>query len=322
HIEREVTPGEAAEILPRIGACYDEPFADPSAVPTWYLSKIAAEHVKVVLSGDGGDEMFAGYTRHYNERVVSRLSKVPGLLPVLGAVADLLPPLPGAAANDRKQWLQRVCDNARLPDALARFFSKTQIASPRFRSKLYSAEFLAQFPPEEDFATLRREIFPKPISRDPVEELLYGDITVRLPNVMLTKVDRASMAHSLEVRVPFLSHRLADWAAGVPIDMKLRGRIGKYLVRRAIEPWLPQGFLDRPKQGFSIPLADWFRGDLGTYAESLWEDSRAYDSGYLDRSAVRQVFRDHRVGRFDHSQFLYALAMFSIWWTNRATSAR
>src|SRR5262249_13626720 len=155
------------------------------------------------------------------------------------------------------------------------------------------------------------------VSPDPVENLLYADTVVRLPDDMLTKVDRASMQHSLEVRVPWLSHVFVEFAATVPIDLKLRGGTGKYLVRKGGEPWLPPGVLDRPKQGFAVPLARWVRGDLGRYAEQVWRDAGADEAGALKPEAVAALFEEHRAGRADRSQMLYALAMFALWWRDR-----
>jgi len=185
------------------------------------------------------------------------------------------------------------------------------------RAGLYRPEFTARLAPGDELERLAAEYFSKPVSRDPVENLLYADTVVRLPDDMLTKVDRASMAHSLEVRVPFLAHTFVDWAATVPIELKLRGVTGKYLVRRAIADWLPPGVLDRPKQGFAIPLSGWVRGDLGRFAESVWRDSGAESARVLDAGAVSALFAEHRAGRADRSQMLYALAMFALWWGAR-----
>jgi asparagine synthase (glutamine-hydrolysing) len=134
---------------------------------------------------------------------------------------------------------------------------------------------------------------------------------------MLTKVDRASMAHSLEVRVPFLSHVFVDWALSVPIDLKLRGRTGKWLVREAVRPWLPAGVLDRRKQGFSVPLSRWVRGDFGHYAESVWNAAGAGDAGVFDPGSVASLFRQHREGHKDWSNTLFTLTMFALWWQDR-----
>ena len=185
------------------------------------------------------------------------------------------------------------------------------------RAALYRPEFTAGLGTGDELDRLAAAYFPQPVSRDPVENMLYADTVVRLPDDMLVKVDRASMQHSLEVRVPFLSHVFVDYAATVPVDLKLRGATGKWLVREAIAPWLPPGTLDRPKQGFAIPLARWVRGDLGRAVEGLWRDSRADEAGVLRPEAVSALFAEHRSGRADRSQMLYALAMFALWWQGR-----
>lgn len=324
HITRVVDLRAATDILPEIQRCFDEPFADPAAVPTWYVSQMAAEHVKVVLSGEGGDELFAGYKRHRNE---ARMARYRGALQLAGPLTraiDALPPTPWTSANYLRQRLKRFRDSALLPDGITRFFAKTQITSPALRAELYTQGFHEEFDSAGRFERLRAEHFPDPdaISPHPLEQFIFADLRLNLPSAMLTKVDRTSMAHSLEARVPFLSHGLVDWALTMPIDMKLRGKTGKYVVRKAVEPWLPAGILDRRKQGFQMPLAQWFAGDFGTYAQRLWHDSGAADAGFLDAVAVDQAFAQHRAGQSDHSRFLYALSMFSLWWDGRATSAR
>jgi asparagine synthase (glutamine-hydrolysing) len=317
HTQRRVELEEAAAILPGLARCYDEPFADPSAIPTWYVSRLAREQVTVALSGDGGDELFAGYERHLNERMVERFARWPSPLRALTGAVRALPPLPIARWNYLRQRLRKVQGDALLPDTFQRFFSKYQIAPRDVRARLYHPDFTARLDLAGELERLAAEHFPEPVSRDPVENLLYADTVVRLPDDMLTKVDRASMAHSLEVRVPFLAHTFVDWAAAVPVDLKLRGVTGKYLVRRAIADWLPPGALERPKQGFAIPLSGWVRGDLGRYAESVWRDSGAGSAGVLDTQAVADLFAEHRAGRADRSQMLYALAMFALWWGGR-----
>jgi asparagine synthase (glutamine-hydrolysing) len=313
HTERRVEVEEAARLLPALARAYDEPFADPSAIPTWYVSRLAREQVTVAMSGDGGDELFAGYERHWNERLVQER----GSLFALARAVAMLPPLPLPRWNYLRQRLAKVGADAALPGTFPRFFSKYQLAPRAVRAALYRPEFTARLDPGDELERLAAAYFPEAPSRDPVENLLYADTIVRLPDDMLTKVDRASMAHSLEVRVPFLAHTFVDFSATVPVGLKLRGSTGKYLVRRAVEPWLPPGFLDRPKQGFAVPLARWVRGDLGRYAESVWRDARADEAGVLRPEAVGALFAEHRSGRADRSQMLYALAMFALWWGTR-----
>jgi asparagine synthase (glutamine-hydrolysing) len=316
HITRVVDLRAATDILPAIQRCYDEPFADPAAVPTWYVSQMAAEHVKVVLSGEGGDELFAGYKRHRNE---ARMSRYRGLLRAadpIGRWIDAMPPTPWRGTNYLRQRLQRFRNAALLPDGITRFFAKTQITSPELRASLYAPDFHERMDLPGGYERLRDEYFgdPRAISNDPLEQFIFADLTLNLPSAMLTKVDRASMAHSLEARVPFLGHGLVDWALTVPLDLKLRGKTGKYIVRKAIEPWLPEGILDRRKQGFQMPLSEWFAGDFGAYSRSLWRDSGAASSGFLDPRAVESLFDEHRAGTRNHGRLLYALSMFALWW--------
>ncbi len=313
HTERRVELDDAATILPQLASAYDEPFADPSAIPTWYVSRLAREQVTVAMSGDGGDELFAGYERHRAERLLATRRPLFALAGVLAA----LPPLPIARWNYLRQRLAKITADARLPGTFQRFFSKYQLAPRSVRAELYRPGFAARLEQGDELDRLAAAYFPTPVSRDPVENLLYADTVVRLPDDMLTKVDRASMQHSLEVRVPFLSHVFVEFAATVPVKLKLRGAIGKYLVRKAIEPWLPAGFLDRPKQGFAVPLARWVKGDLGGYVERVWREARADEAGVFKFEAITALFAEHRSGRADRSQLLYALAMFALWWQGR-----
>jgi asparagine synthase (glutamine-hydrolysing) len=316
HRTLRLTPGNAREILPAIAHAYDEPFADPSAVPTWYLSQLAASEVKVALSGDGGDELFFGYKRHLTER---RLSQLPGAVRRGARAFATLPPLPWRTGNRRLQRWQKTARSAGLPDGGTRFFAKTQITSPALRRELFAGTLLDGQDGDDAILALAREYYPDmaALSDDPLEQFALADLQLNLPGAMLTKVDRASMAHSLEVRVPMLSQNIVALALQMPADVKLHRGVGKYPVRAAIAPWLPPGFLDRRKQGFQIPLAEWFAGDFGHYAEELWRDSGAAQSGYLNEAAMTRLFAEHRTGRRDHGRLLYALAIFCLWWQAR-----
>jgi len=315
HTELKVQVEDVSRIAPLVAGAYDEPFADSSAVPTWYLSKLAREHVTVALSGDGGDEIFAGYGRHRSERLLATYGRTP-LRQLSGVVAGL-PPLPSRRWTAFRERARKLQADSLLPTTFQRFFSKDLLAPASARFDLYTPEFRAKLGSENDLEQLEAALLPARVSEDPVENLLYADAMVRLPDDMLTKVDRASMAHSLEVRVPFLSHIFVDWAATVPIDLKLRGKTGKWLVRQAVEPWLPPGALDRRKQGFSIPLSQWIRGDLGAYATSVWAESGLKAANILDERAVATVLGQSRNGRLDRSRMLYALTMFALWWMQR-----
>lgn len=317
HTTRMIDLKQARDILPAVQRCYGEPFADPSAVPTWYVSQIAREQVKVVLSGDGGDELFMGYKRHRTERRIGRMN------PLARRLAQKVagwPASPVKALNPALHRVQRALGSAGLPDGVSRFFARTQITSPAMRAKVYDPAFLAAVEGPHPFERLRDEYFPDPgetISRDPLEQFVHADLALNLPSAMLTKVDRASMAHSLEVRVPMLGASFVNWALTVPTEMKMRADVGKYLVKEAIAPWLPKGYTNLPKRGFAIPLPEWFAGDFGSFARELWHDSGFREAGYLSPAGVDAVFEQHRTGGRDHGRFLYALTIFCLWWTDR-----
>ena len=313
HETRTLDLAQARDLLPRVAAAYDEPFADPSMVPTWYVSQVAAEQVKVVLSGDGGDELFFGYKRHATERQVGGLpAPVRHLARAIGAV----PPLPSRRMNEVIQRWTKTAASAGLPSGVARFFAKTQITSQTLRERVFSPVFLAEAGGGGDeIARLVARFLPDPraISPDTLEQFGMADLMLNLPGAMLTKVDRASMAHSLEVRVPMLGQPVVDLALAMPASLKLKGRVGKHVVREAIAPWLPAGILNRRKQGFQMPLPAWFAGDFGRDAEALWRDSGSRRTGIWNVAAVDRLFADHRAGKRDHSRFLFALAVFCLW---------
>lgn len=317
HIVLPLAMDDVAHRLPDILSCYDEPFADMAAIPTWYVSKLAREHVKVVLCGEGGDELFAGYKRHRNARAIERAR--PFLGPAATAVAHW-PVLPSVRLNALRQKAQRAAEFVRLPDGYQQFFAATQTSGHTLRHEVYAPDFWSRMEGDDGYARLEAEYFTGSRPASSLDRFLQADLTVSMPSAMLTRLDRASMAHSLEARVPFLSHRLVDWALTVPGTMKLRGTTGKYILRQAVAPWLPASTMRRPKQGFQIPHTDWLRGELGELALEAWRSSGAADAGYLDNCVVERLFADHRRGVADHARFLYAVAVFALWWQRSHTS--
>lgn len=307
HVEM-VDLAKARDVLPIVQRCYDEPFADCSAVPMWYISRMAAQHVKVMLSGDGGDEVFFGYKRHLTERQIGRL---PGSVRHAARGFAALP-----TRGYRLQRWQRSAHSASLPNGLARFFAKTQISSIELRRALFAGTPLAGRDDNRSIAAMAAAAVPDPgaISSDGVELFAWGDLTINLPGKMLTKVDRASMAHSIEVRVPMLGNAMVDLALAMPPEIKLRHNVGKYVVRKAIEPWLPPGILDRRKQGFKMPIDQWFAGGLNTHLREVWHDSGLAAEGLFDMGVVDRLLAEQRAGRRDHGRLLYALAMLGHWW--------
>ena len=235
--------------------------------------------------------------------------------PVAGLI-DELPQTSSHRWNYLRQNARRFREAARLDNSFQRFFAGTQISSPTVRARLYEPGFLARQEGPHAFARLEQEHFDSSQAGglDPLQQFMLADVTVHMPSSLLNRLDRTSMAHSLEARVPFLSHHFVDWTLTMPTDMKLRGRVGKYALRRAVEPWLPQGALSKRKLGFQLPFAEWFRGDFSDFAREAWEESGAKQSGYLRPRAVDQLFTEHRAGIANHARLLYAIAMFSCWW--------
>ena len=313
HIVLPLRDEDAMAALPDILGCYDEPFADLAAIPTWFASKLAAEHVKVVLCGEGGDELFAGYKRHRNARAVARLRPLRGLLDPL---ARRIGAAPGAGLARLRQNAGRFAEFMALDDGYQQFFAATRTGAPAPRHAILTPAFAARVAGLDDLDALEAEYFggTQADAQTALQQFLFADLTLNMPSAMLTRLDRASMAHSLEARVPFLSHRLVDWAMTMPDAMKLRGLTGKYVVRRAVAPWLPASVMKRPKQGFQVPHAAWLRGPFGAAARELWREGAFAGAGVLDMDAVDRLYRDHRDGRADHARLLYAVLVLAVWW--------
>jgi asparagine synthase (glutamine-hydrolysing) len=315
HIVLPIEPETAAEVLPAVQRSFDEPSAANSAVPLWYLSRTAAEHVKVVLCGEGGDELFLGYNRH---RWAERMRRYSPLVTTVGGLSflDRIGDLPARKLNYLRDYALRFREGALLDNGFERFFAAVTITPPAIRARIYTRDFWLRHDADCSLAVRAHEYFPDAeLQRlSSIEQFMFGDLTVHMPASLLQRLDRASMAHSLEARVPFLSHKFVDWALTVPTDLKLRGKTGKYVLRQAVKPWLPRQVAGGRKLGFQMPLAVWFVGGFSDFAYEAWTSSGAADAGYLDPDAVTGLFEEHRQGRANHGRLLYALAMFSCWW--------
>jgi len=321
HITLPLEPQDAGIMLPEVQRSHDEPCAATAAVPVWHLSKLAAEHVKVVLCGEGSDEIFAGYKRQRTALAAARTGPLVRALEPLLAAIDHMPGMGSKRLNYVRQNARRFRQSARLENNYQRFFQGTQISTPWVREDLYEPAFHARQESDHPFADLEREYFCAPLpdgrparALDPLAQFMLADLTVHMPASLLNRTDRGSMAHSLEARVPFLSHKLVDWALTMPRDMKLRGKVGKYALRKAVEPWLFPGALDERKLGFQLPFAEWFSGGFAAFAQEAWTSSGASKSGYLRPDAVERLFAEHASGLANHGRILYAIAMFSCWW--------
>ena len=325
--EHHVLPLEpiaAGDLLPLVQSSFDEPCAATAAIPIWHLSRFAAEQVKVVLCGEGSDEVFGGYKR---QRTAALAARYKPLFKALGPMADLLEELPLSSSprwNYSIQNARRFRDAAILDNSFQRFFAATEISTPRIRERLYEPAFRQRHDESNSYRRLEEEYFGTggATQLDPLEQFMLADLTVHMPASLLNRLDRGSMAHSLEARVPFLSHDFVDWSLTMPMKLKRRGGTGKFALRQAVQPWLPAGVLKGPKRGFQIPFAEWFRGDFSRFALEAWNDSGARHSGYLRPDAVEQLFREHDASLANHGRTLYAIAMFSCWWQQTMTEGR
>ncbi len=302
HREYIVKP-EAIAILPDLVWHYDEPFGDSSAIPTYYVCQMARRNVTVALSGDGGDELFAGYTR-YREALSRRSwSLLPSVVRsrLLAPIAETLPPeWPG------RNRLYALAHHS--PDAPGYGLG----IYPYIKESLYTPELssaIAASDPGEGTCALPREVR----SLDLLSRLQYLDTTRYLPDDILAKVDRASMAHSLEVRAPLLDYELVEYAAGIPPALKLQGGTSKYLFKRLLSRLLPDSVFSKPKQGFAVPKGAWFRKELRLAARERLLDGRTLDRGYFRRGAVERLLAHHEAGRRDYSDWIWCLLVLEEW---------
>jgi asparagine synthase (glutamine-hydrolysing) len=296
------------DLVDQLALLYDEPFADSSAIPTYRVCQLARERVTVALSGDGGDELFAGYRRyrwHMNEE------RLRGAFP-----AGLRKPLFGflGAMYPKADWAPKFLRAKTTFQALARdsvegYFHNFSILTDGLRGQLYSESFKRELAGYRAIELFQRYAANAPVE-DPLSLVQYLDMKTYLVGDILTKVDRASMAHALEVRVPILDHEFMEWGCSLPHDLKLKGQTGKYVFKKALEPHLPNDVLYRPKMGFAVPLAQWFRGPLKQRVRDSLLGPAMADSGLFDMGFVRQLVEEHQSGRRDHSAVLWSLLMF------------
>jgi asparagine synthase (glutamine-hydrolysing) len=309
HREFVVRPS-AIEIVPAIVRRYGEPFADSSAIPSFYLAELTRRHVTVALNGDGGDESFAGYNRYLSNLLARRLEHLPvRLRRALSSLAGRLP-----RGDDMASTLSRIHRLAStLPlDAPDRFAEYHSAFDAHDRNLLYTDDYRSLVGKSGAAETIRRP-WREATARSALDVMLEVDINTYLPGDLLVKMDIATMAYSLEARSPFLDHELMEFAASIPAGMKVRGTEKKALLREALRGWIPDSVLDAPKRGFSVPMADWLRGELRQYAADTLLDRRAVDRGYFREPYVSKLLHDHAEGRADNSFQIWTLLMFELW---------
>jgi asparagine synthase (glutamine-hydrolysing) len=309
HEELHVRP-DAIAIAPRIARHYGEPFADSSAIPSFYLAELTRRHVTVALSGDGGDESFAGYTRYAANVLAARFERVPASLRRLGAgLASRLPE--GRKEQSARNRLRRLGGSLHL-DGPSRYEAYVSLFDGERRARLYSDEYAAELGGSRIASEAIAEPWREASGHSRLDQLLEVDVRTYLPGDLLTKIDVATMAHSLEARSPFLDPEMMQFAAAIPAEMKLHGMQKKVVLRDALRAWLPESILDRPKQGFSVPLAEWLRGDLREYSREVLLDQSSLSRERFRPGAVRELLDGHLAGE-DHSHRIWALMMLELW---------
>ncbi|MEP7272128.1 MAG: asparagine synthase (glutamine-hydrolyzing) [Acidobacteriota bacterium] len=308
HHQYVVEP-KALEILPLLVRHYGEPYADSSAVPTFYVSQLTRAEVTVALNGDGGDESFAGYERYLGNRLAERVRSVPGSGWIAKELTRLLPASshPKSRTTQARRFL--AVATAAMPERYARWIgyfgreAKDELLTNEFKASLNGSD------PEGWMAAL----FAAAEGCDPVDAAMAVDIESYLPYDLLVKVDITSMANSLEARSPFLDHEVMEFAARLPVNLKLRGRESKYLLKRAFRDLLPVENVARRKMGFGVPVGEWFRNELRELLRDALLSDEAAARGYFDREAVAKLVNEHLEGKVDYSGKLWNLMMLELW---------
>ncbi|MEJ7576973.1 MAG: asparagine synthase (glutamine-hydrolyzing) [Pyrinomonadaceae bacterium] len=304
HHEFIVTP-DICQIVDELVWHFDEPFADSSAIPTYMVSKLAREHVTVALSGDGGDELFAGYTRYLSDQSRRGFAQLPRFLRQ-GVMQALSRSLPHGARG--RNYIYNIA-----LDPLDRYIDSISTFTNLTKKSLYTGDFRHKLNGRTDMHTRFREQAAQVKSGEHLDRLLYIDSKTYLPGDILTKVDRMSMAVSLEARVPLLDHKLIEFVTRIPASLKMKGRETKHIFKEAVRGLVPDEILDRPKQGFGVPIQHWINEQLRGRIRETLTAARARGRGYVESRYVNLMLHEHERGRRDHSAQLWTLFMLELW---------
>lgn len=296
HTELYVDAADALAVIPELPGIYCEPFADSSQIPTFLVSQMAREHVTVALSGDAGDELFGGYNPYqFAPKIWGILCKFPQ--PLRSIVTDVLSSFPRPdklrkllevlPANNREEFYRTLTSHWKNPEVLVRKGNEPL-------AQIYSSQEMSSIP---DYA----------------QWMMAMDMQTYMPDDILVKVDRAAMANSLETRVPMLDHHVVEFALRLPMHMKIRSGTGKWVLREVLYRHVPKALIERPKKGFSIPISSWLRGPLRDWAETLLDESRLQQEGYLHAEPIRRAWQQHLLGKADYSTKLWGVLMFQAW---------
>lgn len=309
HHELYLNGGDALDVIPHLSSMYDEPFADSSAIPTYLVSKFARQDVTVALSGDGGDEMLGGYNRHFlGPKIRNKTKSMPKFM--RGAMAGLIRSIPVSTLNRAIKNQPQIGTRLHKMADILNLSSEQEIYYALVSPWLRSANVVNGAKDIEIPLTASEW---QPDGLNFAETMMYWDTISYLPNDILVKVDRASMAVSLEARAPLLDKRIYEHCWSLPHKFKIRGSKGKWLLREVLARHVPRELFERPKQGFAMPVADWLRGDLKDWAETLLDEKSMKADGILNADLVKKIWDEHKADKGNHDQRLWTILMFQAW---------
>jgi asparagine synthase (glutamine-hydrolysing) len=313
HYEDKLSVEKAADLISEIGTWLDEPLSDGSLIPTFLLSRFVKKHVTVALGGDGGDEIFAGYPMYFGHKIASIYDAIPGFLRS-GLIEPIVNNLPVSTENLSFDYKAKRFVAASKYDTVTRHHSWFGSFSIDGQNELLNKDVLANS--SGDIYKGAKDLLKITDARHEIERMQFLDMNFYMAEDILTKVDRASMAVSLEVRAPFLDPRVAEFAASLPLRYKLKGSKGKYILKKAVEPLLPKNILHRPKKGFGVPIAEWLKGRLNPLLHDLLDSNRLKNQGLFDERYVGNLIKEHETGTASHHKQLWTLLIFQLWFDN------
>ncbi|MBK7933071.1 MAG: asparagine synthase (glutamine-hydrolyzing) [Pyrinomonadaceae bacterium] len=313
HYEEQLSATTAGDLITEIGTWLDEPMSDGSLIPTFLLAQFVRKHVTVALGGDGGDEIFAGYPMYYAHKVAKTYRSIPKFLRT-AVIEPTVRALPVSTENMSFDYKAKRFVRAANLEAVERHHSWFGSFSTDEQLQLLTPEILSAS--DGDIYRGPREMLGLCDAADEIEQMQFLDMNYYMAEDILTKVDRAAMAVSLETRAPFLDPRVVQFAAALPIEYKLKGSNGKYILKKAVDGLLPQTILHRPKKGFGIPIAEWLKGRLNPLMHDLLSLERLREQGLFRSEYVQMLIREHESGRASHHKQLWTLLVFQLWYDN------
>ena len=313
HYEDKLSAATAGDLIAEIGKWLDEPMSDGSLIPTFLLARFVRKHVTVALGGDGGDELFAGYPMYYAHTLAAKYNAIPAFVRS-GLIEPVVNALPVSTNNLSFDYKAKRFVRAAKSDSVERHHGWFGSFAAEQHQNLFTKAFLAET--DADIYRGVRDMVSRSDAKNVIEQMQYADINFYLAEDILTKVDRAAMAVSLETRAPFLDPRVGQFAASLPVEYKLKGKSGKLILKEAMKDLLPHDILHRPKKGFGIPIAAWLKGRLNHLVRDMLSPERLRRQGIFEPEYVQRLLAEHEMGKASHHKELWTLLVFELWSDN------